>query len=199
MKQFNYKEIEKITTTPITRDLFDIEEYDNVPLVTNGYGVSLLDTNSFWDKIIDYCELLRKQYLETKERKYFDNLVLLLPNSYNLVNLRPSPSYVKKAVKKWSDKTHYYNTYNKEHYEKYKPRIKEYLKRSDVKEKRNKQRKEKYYKDVEKNRKYYREKYHEYMTNEDFRKRMKEYQRQYYQEHREEILKRAREKREAEK
>ena len=46
MKRFNYKEIEKITSTPITRDLFDIGEYDNVPIVTNGYGVPLLDSNS---------------------------------------------------------------------------------------------------------------------------------------------------------
>ena len=147
-----------------------------------------------WDRIIDYCELLRKRYLETKERKYFDNLVLLLPNSYNLVNLRPSPGYVKKAVKKWSGKTHYYNNYNKEHYDKYKDRITEYYKRSDVKEKRNERRKEKYYEDIEKSREYNREKYRKYMANEDARKRKNEYQRRYYQEHREEILRKQRER-----
>ena len=193
MKQFNYKEIEKITTTPITRDLFD-EEFVNVPIVFNGKGKCILDSSTLWNKIIDCCELLRKMYLETKDMKYFKQLILLLPNSYNLVNLRPSPSYVKKAVKKWSDKTHYYNTYNKEHYEKYKPRMKEYYKRSDVKEKRNERRKEKYYEDIEKSREYNREKYRKYIANEDARKRKNEYQRQYYQEHREEILRKQRER-----
>ena len=196
MKRFNYKEIEKITTTPITKDLFDIEEYDNVPLVTNGYGVPLLDTNSFWDKIIDYCELLRKRYLETKERKYFDNLVLLLPNSYNLVNLRPSPKYVKKAVKKWNDKTHYYNNYIKEHYEKYKPRMKEYYleykkeyyQREDVKE-RKKEWSKQYYQlnkdEILARQKLSRKKNSQYY---------KDYAKKYYQEHKEEILRRQKER-----
>lgn len=193
MKQFNYKEIEKITTTPITRDLFD-EEFINVPIVLNGKGDSILDSNTLWDKIIDCCELLRKMYIETNDMMYFKELIRLLPNSYNLVNLRPSPSYVRKAVKKWSNKTHYYNNYNKEHYEKYKPRMKEYYNRSDVKEKRNEQRKERYHKDIEKSREYHREQYHKYMANEDYRKKKNEYQRQYYQKHREEILRKQRER-----
>ena len=68
-----------------------------------------------------------------------------------------------------------------------------------MKKRRNEQWRERYHKDIEKSRKYHREKYHEYMANEDFRKRKNEYHRQYYLEHREEILKRAREKRKAKK
>jgi len=189
MKQFNYKEIEKITTTPITKDLFDIGEYDNVPIVTNGMGEPILDTDSFWNKIIDNCELLRKKYLETKERKYFNTLILLLPNSYNLVNLRPSPKYVKKAVKKWSDKTHYYNEYNKEHYEKYKARVKEYSQQEDVKERRRIWYKQYY--QLNKDKILARQR----KARKEHSDRYKQYQKEHYQKHREEILKRQREKR----
>lgn len=164
MKRFNYKEIEKITSTPITKELFDTKEYINVPIVCNGMGDPILDTNTLWDKIIDCCELLRKKYCETKERKYFDEMIRLLPNSYNLVNLRPTTKYVRRAVKKWSDKTHYYAEYNKEHHDKYKPRVKEY----------------------------YQEYKKEYYSRPDVKERMRQNKREYYAKHKEELLERQR-------
>ena len=176
MKRFNYKEIEKITSTPITRDLFDIETYHNIGVVYNGKGEVILDSDTLWNKIIDCCELLRKMYVETKQRKYFDELVRLLPNSYNLVNLRPTTAYVRKAVKNWSDKTHYYTNYNKELYhvqrEKVKNAVERYRKTDIGKEKTREYRKK------------YREKNHD---------KIMAYQRKYRKEHLEELREKSRE------
>lgn len=176
MKRFNYKEIEKITSTPITMDLFDIETYHNIGVVYNGKGEVILDSDTLWNKIIDCCELLRKMYVETKQRKYFDELVRLLPNSYNLVNLRPTTAYVRKAVKNWSDKTHYYANYNKDYYNARKKIINDAVERyrhTDI--------------GKEKTREYqkrYREKNHE---------KIMAYQRKYRKEHLEELREKARE------
>jgi hypothetical protein len=35
-----------------------------------------------WDSIINYCETLRKSYLETKDIRYWKELIRILPESW---------------------------------------------------------------------------------------------------------------------
>ena len=39
-------------------------------------------TDDIWDNIINYCETLRKSYLETKDKRYWKELIRILPESW---------------------------------------------------------------------------------------------------------------------
>ena len=73
----------KLATTPITLDCFetddlngDLKVYDREP-----YNI---DDNVYdiWSSMICYCETLRKKYLETKDKRYWKELIRLLPESW---------------------------------------------------------------------------------------------------------------------
>ena len=64
----------KLTSKPITFDCFEIDDYDS--LVTeevDPFGVY---------HIIQFCENLRQKYLETKDKKYWKELVRWLPEGW---------------------------------------------------------------------------------------------------------------------
>lgn len=68
----------KLTSKPITIDCFEIDDYD--PLTTEEIetGVNL----SGEELIIQFCESLRQKYLETKEKRYWKELVRWLPEGW---------------------------------------------------------------------------------------------------------------------
>lgn len=72
----------KLASTPITKKCFEMDDYNNC-LVYNKepYGIDSY-TNDIWDEIICHCETLRKRYLETKDIKYWKELIRLLPESW---------------------------------------------------------------------------------------------------------------------
>jgi hypothetical protein len=39
-------------------------------------------TDDMWDNIINYCETLRQSYLETKDKRYWKELIRILPESW---------------------------------------------------------------------------------------------------------------------
>lgn len=65
----------KITSKPITLSDFSTEEFDIAD-----EGISMNDC--FLNVVAD-CEMLRKYYLETNDKKYWRGLIQLLPSSYN--------------------------------------------------------------------------------------------------------------------
>lgn len=72
----------KLTSKPITLDCFETDDLSNhmtmnIPLV--GIDVTL---ENLTNAIIDGCEALRKKYLETKDKKYWKELVRWLPESW---------------------------------------------------------------------------------------------------------------------
>ena len=67
----------KITSKPIELSDFSVPDGD-VPLYETGYDVAMSFCN-----VIDDCEALRKKYLETKDKKYWNGLIALLPEGYN--------------------------------------------------------------------------------------------------------------------
>ena len=64
----------KLATTPITIDCFETDDYEQIT-----FGVGEIQSPQI---IIDYCEKLRQKYLETKDKKYWKELVRWLPESW---------------------------------------------------------------------------------------------------------------------
>ena len=71
----------KIATTPITIDCFETDDLETK------FSLSLKDgiepSISQWtNSIIDGCEFLRQKYLETKDKRYWKELIRWLPESW---------------------------------------------------------------------------------------------------------------------
>ena len=72
-----------LTKTPITKDMFSIDD-KNINLKINHNGEKKnISTNKIFDETVYHCELLRKAYLETKDKDIWRALIQLLPESFN--------------------------------------------------------------------------------------------------------------------
>ena len=74
----------KLATTPITLDCFEIDDYDrNLSLADNQKDDDGLDNiSTFEEDIIYVLENIRQKYLETKDKRYWKELVRWLPESW---------------------------------------------------------------------------------------------------------------------
>lgn len=73
----------KLTSKPITLDCFEMDDYEGRLLMYEREPYDLdAFTDDMWDNIIDYCETLRKSYLETKDKRYWKELIRILPESW---------------------------------------------------------------------------------------------------------------------
>lgn len=72
----------KLASKEITKYDFEMDDYvgvkvfDREPYNPDDY------TDEIWDYVIDVCETLRQRYIETKDWKYWKELIRLLPESY---------------------------------------------------------------------------------------------------------------------
>ncbi len=90
MRGFTQEEKNLIVNTPITIDCFDFEEdrtNRNYLPEHEGSDAYVIPITYTYQSIAWQAESLREAYLCTKEEKYFDALVRLLPNSYKVVKL----------------------------------------------------------------------------------------------------------------
>lgn len=74
----------KLASTPITRDCFEMDDFDfiddNVLFVFND---KLLSINLYWEYVlIPMLENLRQKYNKTKDKRYWKELIRLLPESW---------------------------------------------------------------------------------------------------------------------
>lgn len=74
----------KLATTPITLDCFETDDYDrNLSLADNPKDDDELDNiSTFEEDIIYVLENIRQKYLETKDKRYWKELVRWLPESW---------------------------------------------------------------------------------------------------------------------
>ena len=86
----------KLASTPITKDCFEMDDY-SVLTVFNKEPYDIDETtDACWDRIIEICETLRRRYNETKDKKYWKELIRILPEAWlqtrtvtmNYANLR---------------------------------------------------------------------------------------------------------------
>lgn len=70
----------RIANYPITLDCFERDDYSDVRLEDedNGYGYN----NTLWETLVYHLELLREKYNETKDKRYWKELIRLLPESW---------------------------------------------------------------------------------------------------------------------
>lgn len=66
----------KLADTPITKECFEMDDFQNMD--TNGDA----NCHGCWDLVIFACEGLRQKYNETKDKKYWKELIRLLPESW---------------------------------------------------------------------------------------------------------------------
>ena len=77
-----------IEKAPITINNFEIDDYDSKLILEEGYEVQRMTTFEdepiSWsvNSHIDFCEKLRQKYLETKDKKYWKELIRWLPESW---------------------------------------------------------------------------------------------------------------------
>lgn len=72
----------KLASTPITFDCFEMDDFENLRVYDNEpYNIDTFITD-IWDDIIGYCETLRLRYNETKDKKYWKELIRILPEGW---------------------------------------------------------------------------------------------------------------------
>ena len=64
----------KLADTPITMDCFEMDDF--TPLIDN-FKIDLS-----WQTVVSYLEQLRQRYNETKDKRYWKELIRLLPESW---------------------------------------------------------------------------------------------------------------------
>ena len=64
----------KLASTPITIDCFEMDDFSEI---IDNYRIS-----KSWQNITTYLEQLRQRYNETKDKRYWKELIRLLPESW---------------------------------------------------------------------------------------------------------------------
>ena len=71
----------KLASTPITEDCFEMDDFQDLNDI--GYMMNTpMSTSFYWYHTIKYMELLRQKYNETKDIRYWKELIRLLPESW---------------------------------------------------------------------------------------------------------------------
>lgn len=71
----------KLASTPITLDCFEIDDYDG-DLIYFDSDDSFLDVNDMAGSLLGDLESLRQKYNETKDKRYWKELIRWLPNGW---------------------------------------------------------------------------------------------------------------------
>lgn len=72
----------KLATTPITLDCFERDDFSNVIYYENEAELAENDTQTFSEFLVEQLEWLRLKYLETKDKRYWKELVRWLPEGW---------------------------------------------------------------------------------------------------------------------
>ena len=65
----------KLASTPITIDCFEMDDFENLEDLEYPFA-------HVWEHTIKNCEILRQKYNETKDKRYWKELIRLLPESW---------------------------------------------------------------------------------------------------------------------
>lgn len=66
----------RLANYPITMDCFEMDDFEELCFVNS--SIDILD----WERICEYLELLRQKYNKTKDKRYWKELIRLLPESW---------------------------------------------------------------------------------------------------------------------
>ena len=68
----------KLASTPITKECFEMDDFFDAAV----FSVESIRASDMWDGLIVACEHLRMKYLETKDKRYWKELIRILPESW---------------------------------------------------------------------------------------------------------------------
>lgn len=73
----------KLASTPITKECFEMGDFDEDMMIyqQNPYNPDIY-MSEYWDMLINDLEYLRNKYNETKDKKWWKELIRLLPESW---------------------------------------------------------------------------------------------------------------------
>lgn len=75
----------KLASTPITLDCFETDDFQRNLIVSSGSSIDgewEFTIEDYTEDIIDICEKIRQKYLETKDTRYWKELIRWLPESW---------------------------------------------------------------------------------------------------------------------
>lgn len=72
----------KLASTPITMDCFEMGDFEDVELGECSYDFSKEKVGLKWENLIETLEFIRQKYNETKDKRYWKELIRLLPESW---------------------------------------------------------------------------------------------------------------------
>lgn len=72
----------KLASTPITTDCFEMDDFENIDWKDTKYSNITNVNASVWKVLIKNLEGLRQKYNETKDKRYWKELIRLLPESW---------------------------------------------------------------------------------------------------------------------
>ena len=72
----------KLASKEITIEDFEMDDFERVKIFDREPYNPDDYTDEIWDYIIDICETLRQRFVETKDKKYWKELIRILPESY---------------------------------------------------------------------------------------------------------------------
>lgn len=68
----------KLASTPITKECFEMDDFFDAAV----FRVESIRASDMWDGLIVACEHLRRKYLATKDKRYWKELIRILPESW---------------------------------------------------------------------------------------------------------------------
>lgn len=71
----------KLASTPITEDCFEMDDFENF-MAEQTLMNNKIDNKGMWFVLLNYLEWLRQKYNETKDKRYWKELIRLLPDSW---------------------------------------------------------------------------------------------------------------------
>ena len=74
----------KLASTPITKECFELEDLENDLILfdNNEPWSQNLSFAEYWDELISTLECIRKKYNQTKDKRYWKELIRLLPEAW---------------------------------------------------------------------------------------------------------------------
>ena len=72
----------KLASTPITRDCFEMDDFENLEGIFLVQDNGSSDVEGVWFELIENLEDIRQRYNKTKDKRYWKELIRLLPESW---------------------------------------------------------------------------------------------------------------------
>ena len=74
----------KLASTPITKDCFEMDDFNNLDnIILTATTYKFWGVQDVWDEfLIPFLEILRQKYNETKDKRFWKELIRLLPESW---------------------------------------------------------------------------------------------------------------------